>query len=130
MIDYERGWTQWGDMIRYSPAPFHRRRLILELADEVPFESVLDVGCGNGELLLALSRRRPLRRVIGMDIAASIIDENRSTFPNFEFHRMDIGSGWLPTECDLVVCSEVIEPWSSGSRRWCICGACARGISS
>ena len=109
MIDYERGWTQWGDMIRYSPAPFHRRRLILKLADDVPFESVLDVGCGNGELLLALSRRRPLRRVIGMDIAASIIDENRRTFPNFEFHRMDIGSGWLPTECDLVVCSEVIE---------------------
>ena len=105
MTDYERGWTQWGDMIRYSPAPFHRRRLIMKLADEVPFESVLDVGCGNGELLLALSRRRPLRRLVGVDIAASVIDENRRTFPDFEFHHLDIGSGSLPLECDLVICS-------------------------
>ena len=44
MTDYERGWTQWGDMIRYSPAPFHRRRLIMKLADEVPFESVYASG--------------------------------------------------------------------------------------
>jgi len=109
MTDYERGWTQWGDMIRYSPAPFHRRRLIMKLADEVPFESALDVGCGNGELLLALSRRRPLRRLVGVDIAASVIDENRRTFPDFEFHHLDIGSGSLPLECDLVICSEVIE---------------------
>ncbi len=109
MTDYERGWTQWGDMIRHSPAPFHRRRLILKLADEVPFESVLDVGCGNGELLLTLSRRRSLRRLVGMDIAASVIDENRRAFPSFEFHRVDIDSAWLPIQCDLVVCSEVIE---------------------
>lgn len=109
MTDYERGWTQWGDMIRHSPAPFHRRRLILKLAAAVPFESVLDVGCGNGELLLALSRRRSLRRLVGMDIAASVIDENRRAFPSFEFHRADIDSAWLPIRCDLVVCSEVIE---------------------
>ncbi len=109
MTDYERGWAQWGDMIRYSPAPFHRRRLILRLADEVPFESVIDVGCGNGELLAALNQRRPLRRLVGVDIAASIIDQNRRAFPGFEFHQMDIGSACLPTECDLVVCSEVIE---------------------
>ena len=31
---------------------------VLKLADDVPFESVLDVGCGNGELHLALSRQR------------------------------------------------------------------------
>ena len=103
MIDYERGWTQWGDMIRYSPAPFHRRRLILELADEVPFESVLDVGCGNGELLLTLSRRRSLRRLVGMDIAASVIDENRRAFPSFEsFHLGDRLTYGLPLPAGYV----------------------------
>ena len=130
MTDHERGWTQWGDMIRYSPAPFHRRRLILRLADEVPFESVIDVGCGNGELRAALSQHRPLRRLIGVDTAASIIDQNRRVFPGFEFHNMDIASACLPTKCDLVVCSEVIEHVVEWSRRWCICGECARGISS
>jgi SAM-dependent methyltransferase len=110
MTDYDAGWThQWNDMIRYSPAPFHRRRLILELADEISFESVLDAGCGNAELLLAIARQRALRRVIGLDVAQSVTEGNRVAFPAFEFHHVDIGVTFLPIECDLVVCSEVIE---------------------
>jgi SAM-dependent methyltransferase len=107
--DYNKGWTQWKDMIRYSPAPFHRRRLILKLAGEIPFDSVLDVGCGNGELLAAMSRRRRVTRVMGVDLAESVIADNRVSLPAFEFHQLDIGSSWLPERLDLVVCSEVIE---------------------
>jgi len=109
MINYNAGWTQWDDMIKYSPAPFHRRRLILKLADELSFNSVLDVGCGNGELLLALNRHRAVSRLVGADIAERVITENRTVFPTFEFHQLDVGATWLPEQFDLVVCSEVIE---------------------
>lgn len=108
-VDYDLGWTQWGDMIKYSPAPFHRRRLILQLADEIPFESVLDVGCGNAELLLALSRRKRVGRLAGADIAPSVLAQNRAMFPGLEFYHLDIEGGWLPDRFDLVVSSEVIE---------------------
>jgi len=109
MTDYDRGWTQWSDMIRYSPAPFHRRRLILALAAEIDFGSVLDVGCGDAELLLALRRLRPHARLVGVDVADSVVARNRAAHPDMEFHHLDVGTACLPLRCDLVVCSEVIE---------------------
>jgi SAM-dependent methyltransferase len=109
LIDYNEAWTQWGDMIKYSPAPFHRRRLILKLADGISFNSVLDVGCGNGELLLALSQCKDVGRLAGADIAEHVLSWNRAAFPAFVFHQLDISAAWLPEQFDLVVCSEVIE---------------------
>jgi SAM-dependent methyltransferase len=109
MTDYSEGWTRWGDMIRYSPAPFHRRRLILALAREVDFASVMDVGCGNATLLLALRRLRPGVALVGLDIADSVIAEDRAAYPDVEFHQLDIGAAHLSARCDLVVCSEVLE---------------------
>src|SRR6185436_19663649 len=109
MTDYSAGWTRWGDMIRYSPAPFHRRRLILALAREVDFASAMDVGCGNATLLLALRRLRPGTSLVGLDIADSVIAEDRAAYPDVEFHQLDIGVSHLSARCDLVVCSEVLE---------------------
>jgi SAM-dependent methyltransferase len=109
VIDYNEAWTQWGDMIKYSPAPFHRRRLILKLAVEISFDSVLDVGCGNAELLVALSQSKHVPRVVGADIAEDVLSRNRTAFPAFVFHQLDISAASLPEQFDLVVCSEVIE---------------------
>src|SRR5262249_3706654 len=106
---YSEAWTQWGDMIKYSPAPFHRRRLILKLADGISFKSVLDVGCGNGELLLALSQCKDVGRLVGADIAEHVLSRDRAAFPAFVFHQLDISATWLLEQFDLVVCSEVIE---------------------
>jgi hypothetical protein len=39
---YDAGWDSWNDMIRYSPAPWHRWRLITRLAGSVPFASTLE----------------------------------------------------------------------------------------
>jgi len=109
MTDYGEGWTRWGDMIRYSPAPFHRRRLILALAREVDFASAMDVGCGNATLLLALRRLRPAATLVGLDIADSVIADDSAAYPDITFRQLDIGASSLPTRCDLVVCSEVLE---------------------
>ena len=108
-IDYDAGWTKWGDMIKYSPAPFHRRRLILDLARRIDFESVLDVGCGPAELLRAFRRAFPSAALTGVDLSSGVVASNRRSMPDAEFFAADVSVAPLPGQWDLVVCSEVIE---------------------
>ena len=48
---YQGFWEETPDFIRYNPGARHRRRMILRLLGAERFDSLLDVGCGNGELL-------------------------------------------------------------------------------
>ena len=107
--DYDSAWTRWGDMIKHSPAPFHRRRLILRLAGMSPFRSVLDVGCGNGEFLLSVGQSNHGFRVVGIDISEEVVRRNAEVIPWGTFHAMDIGERRLDESFDLVICSEVLE---------------------
>jgi SAM-dependent methyltransferase len=108
-VDYDAGWTRWGDMVKYSPAPFHRRRLILELARTIDFQSVLDVGCGPGELLRTFRAEFPSATLTGVDLSGGVVASNRQAMPDVQFHAADISSAPLSGQWDLIVCSEVIE---------------------
>ena len=107
--DYDAGWTQWADMVKYSPAPFHRRRLILDLAAGVPFRTVLDVGCGTGELVQALHERFPQAAITATDLSSAVIEADRKRLPYAEFRAGDIAVAPLAGTWELIVCSEVIE---------------------
>ncbi len=106
--DYQTAWKSWDDMIRYSPAPFHRRRQILRLARGLRFASVLDVGCGAGETLAALGRSFDAH-LTGVDLAGGAIEEARRRVDGAEFEVLDIEGGSLDRSFDLVLCSEVLE---------------------
>jgi len=106
--DYDQGWGRWNDMIRYSPAPFHRRRLILDALRTVPFRSVLDVGCGNGETLAAVAREHAAE-LVGVDLSPVVVEQNRARFPALRFFVLDIEAGALDRTFDVVICSEVVE---------------------
>ena len=107
-VNYDRGWENWGDMIDFSPAPFHRRRLIMNYAKRITFRSVLDVGCGNGTLLREIGRQVPVN-LTGVDLSEYIVDRNKESFPGIQFYTMDISGNALKEKFDLVICSEVLE---------------------
>jgi SAM-dependent methyltransferase len=107
-VDYDAGWGVWGDMIRHSPAPWHRRRQILHAAAGLSFESVLDAGCGIGETLAAFSERFPAR-LAGADLSPEVIEQNTRRLPSVRFHTLDLQTDCLDETFDLVVCSEVLE---------------------
>lgn len=107
-VDYDAGWGRWTDMIRYSPAPWHRRRLVLAQAARLPFESVLDVGCGSGDMLRAFAERSSAR-LAGVDLSPAVIEAVRGRWPQTRFEVLDLEAAALPERFDLVVCSEVLE---------------------
>jgi 2-polyprenyl-3-methyl-5-hydroxy-6-metoxy-1,4-benzoquinol methylase len=66
--------------------------------------SIVDVGCGDGELLRELRSTHNWKQVSGMDIVQSSVP--------FPFQRVDIGlplSSALHGKYDVVICSEVVE---------------------
>ena len=95
-------------MQRYSPAPRHRRRLILELLDDIPFKSVLDVGCGRGMLLNMIDKKHDVN-LAGSDISKVALDLNARDYPNISFFQLNIMEEALSERFDVVICSEVLE---------------------
>lgn len=70
---------------------------------------ILDVGCGNGNIALALGSLG--YTVTGIDIDINSIDtaKTRNTFSNVTFKVLDANYFLLQDEFDVVVCSEVLE---------------------
>ena len=46
----------------------------LDLLESLPGRTVLDIGCGAGELSLALARRWPEARIIGVDVSPDLVE--------------------------------------------------------
>ena len=99
----------WDDAHRYSPAPRHRRRLILRWVRQLDIADCLDAGCAQPYLLDGLRRLGLL--VYGCDISAQVIEQNRLAFPGAEFESINLAKETWPgsRQFDLVIASEVLE---------------------
>ncbi len=74
-----------------------------------PEARVLDIGCGNGNISLALGSIG--YSVTGVDIDQSSINtaSSRNTFANVKFEVIDANSFAILDAFDAIVCSEVLE---------------------
>ena len=107
MIESEH--SHWNEFFRYNPASRHRRRMIRALISGLPFRSVLDAGCGNGELLSNLFRgRRDGLRLKGFDLnhaeAPALLRELGA-----DYQQLNADTAALPERFDLVIASEMVE---------------------
>jgi SAM-dependent methyltransferase len=103
---YESVW----DGLPEDPEPWAwRRRRDLLLGATRPGERVLDLGCGAGRFLAALTDAG--REPIGVELAAAAAERARRNVPGADV-RLVAPDGSLPLghgEVDLVWCSEVLE---------------------
>jgi SAM-dependent methyltransferase len=108
--EYDQFWGEWGDFNRYHPGSRHRRRIIFNFLKDIKFHSLLDVGCGNGELLRLVKQQFPfIKNLAGADFSAKVIDDNRLNIKSADFFVLDLENGSLQKKFDLVICSEVVE---------------------
>src|ERR1051325_10405464 len=77
---------------------------------------MLDVGCGQGELLREVAEALPGIRVHGADISEQSILDSRKRNPTYDLFQLDLTAPDFSTRhasrmiaFDLVVCSEVLE---------------------
>lgn len=71
---------------------------LLTRSREFPFRHALDIGCGAGELSLALARGRPQTRIVGVDVSPQLVAAARARserLPNVEFELAD-AARWRP----------------------------------
>ena len=106
---YNQAWQEWDDFIKFNPGARHRRRLVKKILSPLHFESVLDVGCGNGELLSIMASIYPQAKLNGTDLSDFVISKNQKYYPQVDFKTLDIQKDKLSESYDLVICSEVIE---------------------
>lgn len=103
-------YTQFGD---------HRDRPFYDLTARVRAEnpgSVVDLGCGPGNLTATLAVRWPGARVLGLDSSAEMLERGKSlaqAHPNLEFVQADIAD-WVPDATTDVVVSNAALQWVPG----------------
>ncbi|MFH1321425.1 MAG: glycosyltransferase [Bacteroidota bacterium] len=66
--------------------------------------SVLEIGCGTGELLHGIKGKRK----VGIDFSPSMIKYAREQFPDIEFHEMSAEKPDLSEKFDLIILSNLI----------------------
>jgi SAM-dependent methyltransferase len=115
---YDDMWQRYGHLDAASPAAFHRRRLILELCTRhaAGARQVLDVGCGQGELLHELKLGFPTATLSASDVSLASVRETKRLNPTLEVLQMDLS---VPSfehvyaqylgRFELITCSEVVE---------------------
>lgn len=97
----------WARMYRQTDRSFTGlTQRLLERLEPVPGREVLDIGCGAGELSLALARVRPGARVTGIDISAELVAVARERAGGrlgAAFEQADAGQWSPPRAPDLLV---------------------------
>jgi hypothetical protein len=102
--------AQWDHAHRYTPAPRHRRRLLLDMLAGLEFVDCLDAGCAQPFLLQAIVERFGVLG-FGCDVADQVMAQNQEALPGCTFRVVDLTRETWPggRQFDLVVCSEVLE---------------------
>lgn len=108
---YDSGWEdRWDDMKRYGPYSRHVRRWIHKFIAPLQFTSVLDAGCGQGEMLKEILHTYPhVQRVGGIDFSPTSVEITQQRIGKGRFEVLDLQTQHLDEVYDLTLSIDVME---------------------
>jgi len=105
---YNGLWTTlWGDQQSLGPVHRHLQKLLVPIVAALKVRSLLEVGCGSGDNLSALSRYG--YEMTGSDIAPEALELARQRVPQARLILLDIEKEVLSEQFDLVMSLQVLE---------------------
>lgn len=115
--DWNAHWKAYSASNTLNPAQTYRQKLIFDALDLERARGpvrLLDLGCGNGELLSEAVRRRADVEVMGLDLSERACELAREKLPHGRFLAQNFGDPLkAPPSWDgfatHVVCTEVLE---------------------
>ncbi len=109
-INYETYWDGYVTHSRHPSVRLRNNHIINEIR-RLKFNSLIDVGCGDGFLANLIKSQFPDKKISGTDVSNKILIINSEKYPEIDFYQSDITSNSFNIEkhYDIVVCSEVIE---------------------
>jgi len=107
---YDRLWTEsWGDQQRFGPVHRRQREELLKLIAQLNINTVLDVGCGNGDNLAAMAYAMPQLVLSGTDISGEALTVASQRVPTANLQQLDVQKQRLDQQFDLIFCNQVVE---------------------
>lgn len=107
-LDQTAGFSQsisWSWGMKYLSGLF----LVLDYLEKHGFDSVIDVGCGDGRFLREVNKRFANKKLIGIDYSAQAIRLASAMNPSLEFYCHDVINNKFDRKCDIVTLVEVLE---------------------
>ena len=95
----------WSGVLNY----LFTQDLIFEQLNKCEFNSVIDVGCGDGKVIKEIAKRFPNARAAGVDYSEQAIGLARLIVPNVTFFRHNIVESPLEEKFDIACSVEVVE---------------------
>jgi SAM-dependent methyltransferase len=106
---YDQLWqTAWGDMQRHGPVHRHATEDLLRTVASLDVRTILDVGCGSGDNLEALTAVNRYQ-LAGVDVSEKALEIARRRVPGAELAILDVQREALPRTYDLVISLQVVE---------------------
>ena len=112
--DWNKHWSVYDANAQANPAHLFRLQLISEMIKSLPGSRLVDIGCGQGDLLRHINSRHPSFSLFGFELSASGVASTKRKVPSADVRELDLFSESASSElsairAEIATCSEVLE---------------------
>ncbi len=107
--DRHPGWDP-AQYLRFGDERLRPARDLLARLDHPGAATIVDLGCGPGNVTALLAQRWPHAGITGIDASAAMLDRARANMPNATFIQTDIAT-WTPAKAPDIIYSNAALHW-------------------